>query len=400
MDPALIEQVLTATPAEKLALIELASTSLTRQTSDASTLVLRGHLFRPSYRSATGERKHSAVYWWKFGKQRAATGCRDLGLARAWVAQRLVEMGRAPAGTMVTLKGLLYDDLEKMLEDRWTLDGRTGMLKSSGRHHLRKAFAGSRVDSLTTDRITAYAVQRTRAGAAPATVNLELKLLRRGFSLAREAGRLSFVPVIKRLKGAQVRTGTVERGDFEAILAALPERYRPPIVLLHATGWRLNEALSLTWDRVDLEAKELRLDTSKNGAPRVFAYDAVPALVDLFRERRRVLGPYVFPGRAGARVDRTTLQKAWRRACIAAGCPRALIHDLRRTMVRDMRRAGVSLAVAMNTVGHANLAVHQGYSVVAREDQVDGLAALEAYRESRGSERKIAAFNAAPRVKP
>lgn len=397
MDPALVEQVLAATPAEKLALIELASTSLTRQTGEAAAVVIRG-LFRPTYRGAKGDRRVSSVWWWKKGKLRASTGCRDLGLAKAWAAQKLIEMGRAPVGLMATVKPLLYDDLERMLEDRWTLDGRKGMLQASASlRRLRREFAGARVDTLTTARLTAYAVQRARAGAAAATVNLELSILRRGFSVAREAGRVSSVPVIKRLKGARVRTGTVERGELEAILAALPERYRAPVVLLHATGWRLNEALGLTWDRVDREAKELRLDTSKSGAPRVFAFDSVPALVELLREQRRVLGPYVFPGRAGARMDRTALQKRWRRACIAAGCPKALIHDLRRTMVRDMRRAGVPLAVAMSTVGHANLAVHQGYSIVAREDQVAGLAALDAYRESRGSERKIAAFNAAPR---
>lgn len=106
---------------------------------------------------------------------------------------------------------------------------------------------------------------------------------------------------------------------------------------------------------------------------------AGPDLEDV-ADGRRLLSPYVFPGRAGRRMDRTALQKAWRVACDAAGCPGKLIHDLRRTMVRDLRRAGVPLAVAMGTVGHRSLSVHQGYSVIAREDLELGLERVEALR--------------------
>ncbi len=110
---------------------------------------------------------------------------------------------------------------------------------------------------------------------------------------------------------------------------------------------------------------------------------------------RQALSPYVFPGRAGHRMDRTAIEKAWRRACIAAGVPRALIHDLRRTAIRDMRRAGVSLAVAMGAVGHRSLTVHQGYSVVARQDQEDGLARLEALRSGEPVQRRLVTIGGA-----
>lgn len=58
-------------------------------------------------------------------------------------------------------------------------------------------------------------------------------------------------------------------------------------------------------------------------------------------------------------------------------------------MTRDMRRAGVPLAVAMGTVGHTDLATHQGYSVVARQDQDEGMARVAALRAGEPVQRRI-----------
>lgn len=342
-----------------------------------------GHLYRPKYTTAAGEVREAGVFWWKCGRLRVSTGCRTEDDAQRWAIQRLVEMRR---GHLVgaALKPLHWDDLERLLEDRWALDGRHGLLQArSALRHLRKAFAGWKVDAIATDAITRYAVRRRDEGAAPATCNLELAILRRAFSLAREAGRVQVIPVIHRLPGVRHRTGTVERGELEAILDKMPVRYHAPIRFLYLTGWREGEALGLTWQHVDLHAGELRLDTSKTGEPRKLHFGQETALHRLLQDvadARQALSPYVFPGRAGRRIDRTALQKAWRRGCDAAGVPGKLIHDLRRTMVRDLRRAGVSLAVAMASVGHRSLDVHQGYSVIAREDLEHGLDQVEALR--------------------
>lgn len=352
-----------------------------------------GHLYRPTYKGSKGERRQGGVYWWKLGSVRQSTGCRTEKEAQAWAMDRLVEMRR---GHLIGVKAAApsWDELERMLEDRWTRDARRGMLQArSAMKHLRRAFAGSRADTITTDRVNSYAARRLRAGAAVATVNVELAILRRSFTLAREVGRVAVIPVIHRLKGAVRRTGTVERGDLEAVLARLEPRFVAPIRLLWLTGWRLSEALNLSWQQVDLRARELRLDTSKTGEPRAIHFSDGSELHQLLTgvsAARQSLSPYLFPGRAGRRLDRTTIQKAWRRACIAAGCPKALIHDLRRTMVRDMRRAGVALAVAMGTVGHRSLSVHQGYSTVAAEDFVHGLDRVEAFRAGQPVQRRLA----------
>jgi hypothetical protein len=59
--------------------------------------------------------------------------------------------------------------------------------------------------------------------------------------------------------------------------------------------------------------------------------------------------PFVFH-RNGERIG--YVRSAWWNACKAAGCPDALVHDMRRSAVRTFERAGVPRSVAMSIVGH------------------------------------------------
>jgi integrase len=353
-----------------------------------------GHLYRPRYRTKDGEKRTAGVYWWKAPSgQRYSTGERDETAAQAWALERISEARRGePARVGAPAR---YDDLERMLLDDWKAKGRKGVQQAAARlRHLRKAFSGWAAAAITTDRTTSYALRRQDEGAAPATVNLEIAILHRSFVLAKRAGRIRDVPIMDRLKGVRHRTGVVERGDFEAVCSRLAARYVPVARFLYLTGWREREALTLTWAHVDLSAGELHLaaENSKNREARAFPYASSPGLTALLQAQhdcRRVLSPYVFPGRAGRPLDRTGLQKRWREACIAAGVPAALIHDLRRTAARDLRRAGVAPYVAMAQLGHRDVRTHQAYSVVLKEDQADAITRLEQLRAGEPVQQRL-----------
>ncbi len=88
--------------------------------------------------------------------------------------------------------------------------------------------------------------------------------------------------------------------------------------------------------------------------------------------------PYVFfrevaDGRGGEKKPKpiTSLNKASKAACLAAGCPGRIPHDMRRIAVRNLVRAGISEQVAMRMTGHKTRSVFERYNIVSGGDLKD-----------------------------
>jgi integrase len=183
-------------------------------------------------------------------------------------------------------------------------------------------------------------------------INRELTTLKRILNLARQNGKLMHVPHVPMLKERNVRTGFFEREQIERILAHLPAAIRPAVQFAYVTGWRIpSEVLKLQWRHVDFEARVVRLDphTTKNDEGRTFPFtDALARLLEAQKaEHDRlkadgVICPWVF-NRSNRKVKGrriTTFIKVFSATCTKAGCPGRIPHDLRRTAVRNLVRAG------------------------------------------------------------
>src|SRR5262245_48144771 len=202
-----------------------------------------------------------------------------------------------------------------------------------------------------------------------AEINRELTTLKRMFSLAVQADELTRRPHIAMLQERNTRVGFFEPEQLAAMLAHLPAEIQPVIQFAAITGWRIaSEVLPLEWRQVDMTAAEVRLDahTTKNGEGRVFPFTAdLRALLkarEADRDRLKKAGhlcPFVFfrevaEGRGGDKKPGRirSFTKTWKGACRAAGCPDRIPHDLRRTAVRTLVRAGIPERVAMRLTGH------------------------------------------------
>jgi len=245
--------------------------------------------------------------------------------------------------------------------------------------HIEKFFhAPTRVTAVTPTQLDQYAKARLAEGAARQTINNELSALRRGFKLAIEKGLLSVMPIIKLPRVQNARKGFFEDGDFAAVLLELPAHEKPVPEFLRHTGWRVSEPLGLTWIQVDRDGGVIRLhaDETKGKAGRVFPYGRWPelkALVDRQWERRN--GPFVFHN-DGQPIVYTTLHKHWKAACKRAGVGNGtrFIHDLRRTAVRAMRRAGLSEGEIMKLAGMKTRSIFDRYNIIDEADLAEAVA--------------------------
>lgn len=220
-------------------------------------------------------------------------------------------------------------------------------------------------------------------------INRELQILKRCFNLAIEQGLLISKPTIKLLAEPAARSGFFEADQLAGVLARLSQPIGQVIRFATITGWRIaSEVLPLEWRRVDFEAGEVRLDagTTKNREGRVFPMTVeLRALLGAQREEHERLKheegrivPFVFH-RDGERI--VSFLRAWHSACRAAGYPGRIPHDLRRTAVRNLVRAGIPERVAMKMTGHKTRSVFERYNIVSDGDL------REAARKLDGAER-------------
>jgi integrase len=161
----------------------------------------------------------------------------------------------------------------------------------------------------------------------------------------------------------------MEHGEYLAIRGdQLPADYQDALDFGYHSGWRRGEIFRLEWRDIDRGAGVIRLrpELSKNPDGRVLVLSPPLAQVIKRRWRGRVLGcPFVFHVK-GKPIGEW--RKTWTRPCQAAGLPGKLFHDLRRTVVRNLVRAGVTERVAMTMTGHKTRSVFDRYNIVNEGD--------------------------------
>src|SRR5215831_8034097 len=139
--------------------------------------------------------------------------------------------------------------------------------------HLRSFFGFERAVCVTAATVQQYIVQRQADGAANGTINRELHILRRAFSLAVEYKKLSpvHVPEMTNLHEENVREGFFEKTDFDAVLSHIKNSdVRDFISWGFWTGMRRGEISKLTWAAFDRETATLILParSAKSKKPR------------------------------------------------------------------------------------------------------------------------------------
>jgi len=249
---------------------------------------------------------------------------------------------------------------------------------------LKMKFAGVRLPDITPEQLEEYKDKRLADGVEPATINHDLRVLRRMLRLAERRRFITRNPFVEVefLRQRQPRLPhIVTFNEEDTILNVAPSHIRMLVVLILETGMRSHrEALSLRWDAIDFAHDLIRIRESKNRA----GVRAVPLSTRCKQELlkwRETLGPqeFVFPSPRTPTRPMTDIRGACTRTLDDAKVSRFPIYHLRHSFCSRLSAAGVPDLFVAQMVGHRTTSILPTYSKID-EYRRDVLRKLEVFR--------------------
>jgi len=339
-------------------------------------------------------RKDTAFWWCAYylrGKQyRESTEETDEKKAQKFLSHKVKEIHADQIGARPFVgpeqQRITVSELLDALEADYKLRGVGTPQLASHLKYVRAHFGHFRAIALTAEQIDKFIVERLEEGYRPATINRNTQLLTQAYNLAIERKHLSGAPHIRHLsEQGNARQGFFSDAEFSALVDNLPDYLQDFARFGYLTGWRKGEIASLRWEDVDGDSIRLRAEHSKNGEARTVILDG--QLADLIERRKAArqvktdagvmrLADLVFHHNGQTIGD---FRVAWRTACKLAGVQGKLFHDLRRTAVRNMVRAGVPERVAMTISGHKTRSIFDRYNIVSERDLREAMQRTQSY---------------------
>jgi integrase len=351
----------------------------------------------------------------------------DPTIAEKFLRNRLKEVHADEVGarTFVTPQSrrLTIHDLLESLKGDFQLRGKASAQNLS---HLKKAdadFGQYLAVSLTPEKIDDYKKQRLADGDKPASINRPLQVVRQAYRLAMKRETISRMPYIGLLsESGNAREGFFSQPELRAVLEHLPTNLRDYVAFCGAIGMRKNEAACLTWSMLHDDELQIPGDITKNRESRTLPISGqLVEIIDRRKAARRIedngtvrMAEFIFHWNGGQQIRE--FRKSWARACCKAKqgvmrCPKCaregeeltcpncevatkyhgrIFHDLRRSAVRAMVKAGVSTQIAKRWSGHKSDDVFHRYSILTTDDLREAQQRTENYREA--EEQKVIAM--------
>ncbi|MHB8882522.1 MAG: tyrosine-type recombinase/integrase [Thermodesulfovibrionales bacterium] len=392
-----------------------------------------GSCYRRKYKYKDGTVREGTIWWIKYYLKgepiRESSGSKKISRARDLLRKREGAIAEGKYNTTLDTQKIMYDELAADLTQNYKIN----KLKSTERlgcslKQLNPFFGGMLACNITTAKWQAYVLKRQKDGAENGTINRERSALVRMFTLATESTppKVLAIPKLPKLAENNIRTGYLEHDEYLNIKDALPTHLRPVLTIAYHTGMRKEEILSLAWCKVNPEERKIHLSPldTKNKEPRII-YLAGELCVTIknqkiIRDEKHPDCPYVF-FRNGERIRdfRHSWETALRAsgfqptfrckecgsiseqpdgilredlACHECGSPNLkkndkVFHDLRRTAVRNMIRAGVPEKIAMLISGHKTRTVFDRYNITDEKDIKEASEKVIQYHEKKNNKR-------------
>ncbi len=226
---------------------------------------------------------------------------------------------------------------------------------------LRKwleAFGQQSAWAISAEQLEIAAQAMLDAGYKPSTANRDLSTLGTVYRWARERrlcprGFRSPTLSARRFEEG-IRRVEVSRAELDALrsrsLAFRDRRFGVFVALLVDTGARKSELLERRWSEIDLQRGQIHCPTTKTGVPRVLHFrQETSALIERVYKGRRS-EDLLFPGRVPG--EPISFRRAWGITVASIGRADLHMHDIRHAAAANLLRAGVTLGVAAQVLGH------------------------------------------------
>lgn len=295
------------------------------------------------------------------------------------IARRTSRQVARTAATVPTL----YELALRFLEQRQSITKPKTLTEYA--RQVEQRLADSPLGRALAPEVTAVQVEQVLHAmrTAPYAANRLRALLHAVYELGRRDGVVTHNPVEFTTRyREQRRTRYLTEAEYARLDAALSEEAatarRAPVVyaclrFLALTGLRKENARTLRWAEVDMDAGVLRLADTKTGAVVIPVGTVAVAL--LRDQASRGTSPYVFPSPFDAEAPCGALVDAWREVRARAGLDEVRLHDLRHAVGSMYLTLGTPEAMASVALGHKDRASTRRYQH-ARDEQTRAAAEL------------------------
>ena len=240
---------------------------------------------------------------------------------------------------------------------------------------IEKEFGDKLLTDISYLELRNYHASLKESGYAGSTCDHPIRLLSHIFNtFNKEQENITFINQAARVQLFNEYNevhNVLSEDDLKRLLAVLESSDTGPAkiaMLLIATGCRLNEILSASWECVDLEKCVLRVPSrfSKNKADRfVPLNDAAMDILNKLPTRVNASGPLVINPRT--KKGYVCIFPAWKKLREKAGLNHIRIHDLRHAFGNRLADQNVSILTISRLLGHKNVVTSERYSVVSNK---------------------------------
>lgn len=231
--------------------------------------------------------------------------------------------------------------------------------------HLKRLFPENPLlTDLTNGRMLLYRTKRRTEGAAIATINREVDVLKIALLQAKADGAIEKVPEIPREKENNERVRTASDIEYKRVLRALKPDDRDFAEMIREMGFRPKDIHAITPADIDFPNQAIRMDRirSKFGHKRPLPLSARAWAILSRRSKGLDKHALLFP------FSRHRIRTAFDRAAKGVGITDLWLYDLKATFCTEKLRDRWPREVIMEFTGHKTESAFRRYVRPTAED--------------------------------